>query len=194
MQREPLGEYSVRLKEFHTLVSDYHFYLVLLILGMILLNNDASLTANHSTSDSSRWIGTEIPSAPDREQAILRAVNRLRLQEGLSELRLCEAARTKAREQSATMAQHGFLAHQDHLGRGLKERLMSSPQLAFQRAGENLARNKGFSNPVAEAVDGWINSPGHRANILEARFTETGVGIAEDSKGMLYFTQIFLTK
>jgi uncharacterized protein YkwD len=92
------------------------------------------------------------------------------------------------------MAEHRYLAHKDFLGRGLKERLTSNPSLQFRAAGENIARNKGFSNPATKAVDGWINSPGHLANMLDTKFSETGVGVAVDSEGTFYFTQIFLAK
>jgi uncharacterized protein YkwD len=54
--------------------------------------------------------------------------------------------------------------------------------------GENIAY--GYTS-AASVVDGWMNSPGHRANILNASFTETGVGVAVDSAGRLFFTQMF---
>ncbi len=55
-------------------------------------------------------------------------------------------------------------------------------------AAENVA-----SGPMSarEVVDGWLHSPGHRRNI-EGDFRLTGIGLAEDSRGMIYFTQIFI--
>jgi uncharacterized protein YkwD len=41
-------------------------------------------------------------------------------------------------------------------------------------------------------VEGWLESPGHRENLLDAAVRETGVGIAVDDDGALYFTQLFL--
>lgn len=41
-----------------------------------------------------------------------------------------------------------------------------------------------------EVVDGWLHSPGHRRNI-EGNFTLTGIGLARDRRGMIYFTQVF---
>ncbi len=49
-----------------------------------------------------------------------------------------------------------------------------------------------MDDPVAAIVDGWVNSPGHRANLLHPHMRRTGVGIALDDGGVLYFTQLFL--
>jgi uncharacterized protein YkwD len=43
----------------------------------------------------------------------------------------------------------------------------------------------------AEVMDAWMNSPGHRANILNCQFKEIGVGVVPDSNGRLYWTQDF---
>ena len=190
MKRGQLGKSQFVLKGNQKLIRNCAIYVVFIIF-LMCFNNPALLLAADSPSSLSSWVS---PLDPNHEQAILAAVNRLRLREGLSELKLNEAAREKAREQSVSMAEHTFLAHKDHLGRSLKERLVDYPSLQFRNAGENVARNRGFSNPAAEAISGWVNSPGHLANMLDTRFTETGVGIALDSEGMFYFTQIFLSK
>src|ERR1700722_8783183 len=58
----------------------------------------------------------------------------------------------------------------------------------LQVAAENVA-----SGPMGarEVVDGWLHSPGHRRNIM-GDFRLTGIGVAEASNGMIYFTQIFI--
>jgi uncharacterized protein YkwD len=54
--------------------------------------------------------------------------------------------------------------------------------------GENIA----FGYPSSDAVvKGWMASPGHRANILNAQFTQTGVGVAYDANGVPYYCQVF---
>ncbi|MGN0977744.1 MAG: CAP domain-containing protein, partial [Faecousia sp.] len=60
--------------------------------------------------------------------------------------------------------------------------------LSFRSAGENIA--KGYATPQA-VVNGWMNSSGHRANILNANFTHIGVGYVS---GGNYWTQMFLAK
>ena len=193
MRKEQLREFDALLKAIPILFCCYYLNLAVMVLLMFVSNN-ASLNAADASSNFSSSAGIQVSLDPNPEQAILVAVNRLRAEKGLSELKLSEAARETAREQSTAMAQHGYLAHRDFLGRDLKERLTSNPSLHFRAAGENIARNKGFSNPATRAVDGWVNSPGHLANMLDTRFTETGVGIAVDSEGTFYFTQIFLSK
>lgn len=56
---------------------------------------------------------------------------------------------------------------------------------------ENVTYNQGFSDPVTQAVDGWLKSTGHRQNI-EGNFTLTGIGLAKNSSNEYYFTQIFV--
>lgn len=59
---------------------------------------------------------------------------------------------------------------------------------AFSAMGENLAA--GF-NTAASVVDGWMNSEGHRANILKEVYTQIGIGIKKDKEGRIYWVQIF---
>jgi uncharacterized protein YkwD len=193
MRKEQLTEFEALLKAIPILFCRYYLNLAVIVLLMFVSRN-ASLNAADASSNFSSSAGIQVSPDPNPEQAILVAVNRLRAEKGLSELKFSEPARQTAREQSTAMAQHRYLAHRDFLGRDLKERLTSNPSLHFRAAGENIARNKGFSNPATQAVDGWVNSPGHLANMLDTRFTETGVGIAVDSEGTFYFTQIFLSK
>lgn len=55
---------------------------------------------------------------------------------------------------------------------------------------ENVAFNQGHSDPVTIAVQGWIDSPGHEAN-MTGDYDLTGIGIAENSSGEVYFTHLF---
>ena len=57
-------------------------------------------------------------------------------------------------------------------------------------AGENLAMNGGVYDVAKCAVDGWINSPGHRKNLLGA-FDVCGIGVARSGTGQFYLTQLF---
>lgn len=57
-------------------------------------------------------------------------------------------------------------------------------------AGENLAYNGGHADAAARAVQQWIDSPGHRRNLL-GQWTLCGVGVAQTAGGQFYFTQLF---
>lgn len=63
--------------------------------------------------------------------------------------------------------------------------------IRYSAAGENIAM--GQSTPQA-VVQSWMNSSGHRANILSANFTEIGVGYAKGGTGGHYWTQLFIRK
>lgn len=56
---------------------------------------------------------------------------------------------------------------------------------------ENVAMND-YPNPAQTAVTGWINSPGHKTNLENSSYTQSGLGVAKSSDGTYYFTQIFI--
>jgi uncharacterized YkwD family protein len=61
--------------------------------------------------------------------------------------------------------------------------------ISYTSAGENIA--KGQRTPD-EVMNGWMNSPGHRANIMNTNYTEIGVGYVTDSNGTGYWVQEFI--
>lgn len=125
------------------------------------------------------------------EQEIEHAVNQYRAGKGLRSLIPTERLAQIARAHSEDMAQRGYMAHESPGGRGPADRVRAAG-LQYRRMAENVAMARGMEDPVATVVEGWIRSPGHRDNILEAHYTQTGVGIALASDGALYVTQLFL--
>lgn len=100
---------------------------------------------------------------------------------------LARAARHYARE----LAGRGVL---DHGGatpatRTLADRLARAG-VPYATYGENLAYVRGASDPVATTVDGWLESPPHRANLLHPPFDRVGFGSATDADGALYIVQV----
>jgi uncharacterized protein YkwD len=67
--------------------------------------------------------------------------------------------------------------------------MMENFGLRFSAAGENIA--EGQQSPQA-VMTAWMNSPGHRSNILSPSYTQIGVGAAKDSRGVIYWTQQFI--
>jgi uncharacterized protein (TIGR03000 family) len=120
------------------------------------------------------------------EQEVLELTNQERDKAGLPRLRSHAKLARAAREHSANMARLGQLAHTLE-GKGPAERLA---ELGYQSFGwgENVA---GGQRTPQEALQSWMNSPGHRGNILSSDFTEIGVGIAGNNQGGFYFTQVF---
>lgn len=136
--------------------------------------------------------GGEADASAQREQFVLSEINRIRAAQGLSQLRQNDALSAIARQHSSNMAEYGYLAHTDSLGRDFSDRL-GSKFINGYYAGENLARNN-FPNSARAAVQGWSESPGHLKNILNEKFAETGIGVAVSPEGLVFFTQIFIGK
>ena len=118
-----------------------------------------------------------------------KAVNRVRARHGLPPLVPAPVLIQVARAHSEDMVRRHYFDHQDPDGRRAADRVTASG-IKWSKVSENLAMNSGMDDPVAQAVEGWMESPGHRANILDPVVTHTGVGLAEEN-GSYTFTQVF---
>ncbi|EAZ92323.1 CAP domain-containing protein [Crocosphaera chwakensis] len=122
------------------------------------------------------------------EQEINRRVNQYRLSKNLPPLTMNAEISYVAREHSQDMASKQATFSHD----GFDNRAKSvGKTIPYQSFAENLAYIKGYPDLADVAVKGWINSPGHRKN-MEGNFNLTGIGIAKNSEGEYYFTQLFL--
>jgi uncharacterized protein YkwD len=97
-----------------------------------------------------------------------------------------------ARQHSLSMARSGLLGHTGADGRDMADRARAMGIRGWRVLGENIAFNQGFDDPSAFAVQRWMGSSKHRANILNTQFTRTGIGVARASDGSIYFTQVFV--
>lgn len=118
-------------------------------------------------------------------------VNAERVAQGLNPLQMDEALRAVARAHSADMVARSFFDHVNPDGMDPFER-MGNAGITFSAAAENIAANSGHADPADVAVTGWMNSPGHRTNILNGIYTHTGMGLAyDDAANEYFFTQVF---
>ncbi|WP_446035202.1 CAP domain-containing protein, partial [Streptomyces olivaceus] len=92
-----------------------------------------------------------------------------------------------AQAHSADMVARDFYSHTDPDGGRPWDRAAAAGS-SRRTVGENIAC--GQRSP-AEVVEGWMNSPGHRANILKSDFTHLGVGLAGGGRAGTYWTQLF---
>ena len=122
----------------------------------------------------------------DEEKALLDHTNAQRRSAGLPPLVPNEKLFQAARAHSANMARHGRLDHNLD-GRDMSWRIRAAGY-ALGAAGENIAWNP---PDAAEAMRTWMNSAGHRGNILSREYTEIGVAIAVNVRGERYWTQVF---
>ena len=96
---------------------------------------------------------------------------------------------------SRDMAVRGYFDHRDPEGRGVEDRIARScPELAIRSSGENLGRVAALAGPqllAAKIVKLWMDSPGHRANILDPEWSHLGVGVYLHT-GYVFATQVFV--
>lgn len=120
------------------------------------------------------------------QETVLGLVNDERARNGCGPVRLSAQLETAAQWQSDDMAARGFFSHTNPDGAGPQARIEAAGY-RWKTWGENIAR--GQSDPAA-VMDSWMNSPEHRANILNCAFTELGVGLHTGSGGP-WWTQDF---
>lgn len=118
------------------------------------------------------------------ELRVIELVNAERAKYGLSALKASEELSSGARLKSKDMHDNGYFSHNSPTY-GSPFDMMKSLGITYRKAGENIA--KGYQSPEA-VVNAWMNSEGHRANILNASYTEIGVGYIPSGG---YYTQWF---
>ena len=92
------------------------------------------------------------------------------------------------------MVRLGYFAHETPDGLHLRDRAHAVGIAHFHVLGENIAYNQGFDDPGAFAVERWLRSPGHRANILNAEFQLSAIGVFVAPDGTVYLTQEFIAR
>lgn len=122
----------------------------------------------------------------ESEKKMLEMVNQEREKHNLQPVTLNKSLRQLAREYSDNMFKDGYFSHYDREGNSPFDR-MDQKDIAYSYAGENLA----LAPTVELAMQGLMNSPGHRANILKPEFKKLGVGVVDGGIYGKMFTQEF---
>lgn len=152
-------------------------------------NNRCNTGSNNQNGNTE---STDTPSQSSNlsanAQEVIKLVNEEINAAGLSALtensRLSEAAQAKAED----MMKNGYFSHTSPTY-GSPFEMMKTFGITYKSAGENIA--KGQKTPAA-VMNGWMNSSGHRANILNAFYEQIGVGFCKDSSGVTYWVQMFI--
>lgn len=122
------------------------------------------------------------------ESDMLKQVNAQRAKNGQSALTLNQTLCASARVRAAEIAKDGCFSHTRPDGRGCFTAISG---VSYRTAGENIAMGTWGYYGVDEIMDGWMNSEGHRANILNGDFSEVGFGcVVVNGNG--YWVQIFI--
>lgn len=119
--------------------------------------------------------------------AVADLTNRERARAGLPPLAVDPLLTTAAQAHSADMVARAFYSHTAPDGSRPWDRAAAAGSTR-RSIGENIAC--GQRSP-ADVVEGWMNSPGHRANILKPGFTHIGIGLAGGGRAGTYWTQLF---
>lgn len=156
--------------------------LPLVVIGLL------SCSKNTMVHDSTASSPNKEIRLPGMEKNILYYINEHRKSIGLPALIMLDVASEKAVEHSEDMAKRktGF----GHEGFESRVRYIASKAGTISAAAENVAYGQ---LSAREVVDGWLHSRGHKKNI-EGNYDFTGIGLARDASGIIYFTQIFINK
>ncbi|SEP63103.1 uncharacterized protein, YkwD family [Virgibacillus subterraneus] len=118
---------------------------------------------------------------------VIKLTNQERSNQGLSPLKAHKKLSNVARNKARDMQSNGYFSHNSPTY-GSPFDMMKNAGVSYQSAGENIAR--GQQSPQ-QVVDAWMNSQGHRENILNESFTHIGVGHTESGD---YWSQMFIQK
>ena len=147
--------------------------------------NNENCTSGNCESQTPDTTLPEQNNSADYAKEILDLVNQERQKAGLNALELdaalCNAAQTRSQEQTVVFS------HTRPNGQSCFS-VLDENGISYRGAGENIAMGQ---RSAEEVMNGWMNSEGHRANILNSSFTKLGVGCYQDSAGKLYWTQLF---
>ncbi|WP_409978355.1 SafA/ExsA family spore coat assembly protein [Anoxybacteroides tepidamans] len=124
------------------------------------------------------------------ENEVVRLTNQQRAKYGLPPLQIDWQLARVARYKSADMRNKNYFSHQSPTY-GSPFTMIKNFGISYRTAAENIAA--GQQTPQ-EVINAWMNSPGHRANILNKDFTHIGVGYAKGGSYGHYWTQMFIGK
>ena len=150
--------------------------------------------ANPNITDPSKIYVGQTVMIPDteslysHEQQVFELVNQERVKRGLPTFTFDAELSRVARFKSQDMIDKKYFSHTSPTY-GSPFDMMQKFGLRFSAAGENIAYGQ---KTAQEVMNAWMNSAGHRANILSEAYTHIGIGVAKMYNGTLYWTQMFM--
>lgn len=140
-----------------------------------------------STGGSSNTTNTSGLTADELE--VFNLINEQRTKNGLSALKIDSEVQNVARIKAKDMVNNNYFSHTSPTY-GSPFDMLNSFKVSYKTAGENIAGNSSNS----AAVTAWMNSSGHKANILNSSFNYTGIGVVNGSKYGKIYVQMFIGK
>ena len=146
-----------------------------------------SSNINQNTNQSNGISVTSDLSNDERE--VFNLINTQRTNNGLPALKISNEVQKVARIKAQDMVDKKYFSHNSPTY-GSPFDMLKSFKVSYSSAGENIAGNSSNSG----AVNAWMNSPGHKANILNSSFNYTGIGVVSSPKYGKIFVQMFINK
>lgn len=149
-------------------------------------NNNGTVNSG-STTNTGTTSSASSANVATAEKNAVELMNADRRANGLSDLKVSSAVTAVARSHAQDMVNRKFFSHSNPDGKTPSDRLKAAG-ISYSAVGENIAEN----TSVQAAETAFMNSSGHRANILNSNYTTVGIGVAYDSAGNVYVVQDFI--
>lgn len=148
--------------------------------------SESSSSSESSSAETSDAVSSQ--SESEFEQEVVRLTNEVRAENGLAPVEADSSLQSVADAKSQDMIENDYFAHESPTY-GSPFDMMKEFGVSYEGAGENIAAGQDTPQDV---VDAWMDSPGHRDNILNPDFTHIAIGYEEGGEYGQYWTQMFL--
>lgn len=142
-----------------------------------------------SSSSGNTSSSTETSNMNSDEKEVFDLINKQRTNNGLAALKNDSEVQRVARIKAQDMVDNNYFSHTSPTY-GSPFDMLKSFKISYKTAGENIAGNSSNSS----AVTAWMNSSGHKANILNSNFNYTGIGVVSSPKYGKMYVQLFIGK
>lgn len=142
-----------------------------------------------SSSSGNTSSSTETSNMNSDEKEVFDLINKQRTNNGLAALKNDSEVQRVARIKAQDMVDNNYFSHTSPTY-GSPFDMLKSFKISYKTAGENIAGNSSNSS----AVTAWMNSSGHKANILNSNFNYTGIGVVSSNRYGKIYVQIFIGK
>lgn len=124
------------------------------------------------------------------EQSVLELTNKARQEAGAAPLKIDMAITQVARARSKDMGDKNYFSHTSPTGETANS-LMKEAGISFIRSGENIGKGSGTPDSTVNSIfNAWMNSSGHKANIVNKGYGRIGIGVVA-AGNLVYYTQVF---
>ncbi len=151
--------------------------------------NSSNNTTQNNSGNTNQNTGQTSSTLNTNEKEVFDLINQQRINNGLSVLKIDNEVQRVARIKAQDMVDNNYFSHNSPTY-GSPFDMLKSFKISYRSAGENIAGNSSNSG----AVNAWMNSSGHRANILNSSFNYTGIGVVSSPKYGKIYVQMFIGK